>query len=401
MELAILRKYFKWALFNFFILSLAGLFLRFLLIHPVNEINYQYFLHAHSHFAFSGWGFMALSILLSHSFIPKKIIEGRSFRKLLWLSLIPAYGMLLSFPFKGYFSISIAFSTLFIIVNIWFVLLFFKATKQQPRTLSLQTARLALIFLGLSSLGPFALGPVMASGQGGSPLYFNVIYYYLHFQYNGWMSLGIISLLLKWIEQQDKSSSKKNDQLCYFLLLISIVLTYALSLLWNKPANAYYIIGGGAAVLQCAAFFLLFKKLPIDQLRSLPTLQRTILLIALLAFAVKAGMQLFSAFPFFADLAYKIRYLIIGYLHLVFLGGFSFFVLFYSIHFGLIPHTRLLKYGIYLFFAGFFLSEFLLFTESLFSIFNLHIPHFQTVLFIVSLALPPSCLALWLTAEKK
>ncbi|UKJ08930.1 hypothetical protein [Solitalea lacus] len=401
MPLLNLKKYFRLALFNFFILSIVGLLLRWLMINPINGLNYQYILHAHSHFAFSGWAFMALVLILSHSFLPSELFEKRSFKNLIRLTAFTAYGMLLSFPFKGYFVVSIAFSTLFIGVNIWFIVLFFKATHYSHKVLSLKTARLALIFLGLSCLGPFALGPIIATGLSGTPVYYNTIYFYLHFQYNGWLCLGILSLLINLSEKQGFTSSLINSKLIYSLLLISVLLTYSLSLLWNKPPTVFYFLGGVGAILQCLALLLLFKKLNWRTLLSLPRLQKTLLFLSVLAFGLKAGMQLLSALPYSANLVYQIRHLIIGYLHMVFLGCFSCFVLFYSIHTGLLTISKQLSISAYLFIAGIVTTELLLFGESLFMINKASIPHFQNVLTLATAGLPPVLFGLWLFSKKE
>ncbi|MCO4293940.1 hypothetical protein NF867_13830 [Solitalea sp. MAHUQ-68] len=401
MPLLNLQKYFRIALFNFFILSLVGLLLRWLMISPIKGLNYQYILHAHSHFAFSGWAFMALMLALSHCFIPAKLFEQKNFKNLIWLTVFTAYGMLLSFPFKGYFVVSIAFSTLFIGVNAWFIVFFFKATYNNPKTLSLKTAQLGLIFLGLSSIGPFTLGPIIANGLSGSPFYYNAIYFYLHFQYNGWLCLGVLSLLINLVEKKGFIFPPISSKLIYSLLLISVLLTYSLSLLWNKPPALAYVIGGLGALLQCFALLFLFKTFQWRILFSLPRLQKTLLLLGVLAFTLKASMQLLSALPYFADLATQIRHLIIGYLHMVFLGCFSCLVLFYSIYNKLILVSKPFSTAAYLFIAGIIITELLLFGGSLLMNSKSYIPHFQHILILASAILPPALFGLWFYSKKE
>ena len=48
------------ALFNFIMLSLWGVVLRYMQLADL-PFNYQYLLHAHSHFAFSGWMFLSIT----------------------------------------------------------------------------------------------------------------------------------------------------------------------------------------------------------------------------------------------------------------------------------------------------------------------------------------------------
>lgn len=52
----------------------------------------------------------------------------------------------------------------------------------------------ALVFLVLSSMGPFLLAYSMSHNVGEMQFYYNAIYLYLHFQYNGWFTFGVMGL---------------------------------------------------------------------------------------------------------------------------------------------------------------------------------------------------------------
>src|SRR6185436_3156448 len=80
-------------------------------------IDHKNLLHAHSHFAFSGWISLALFTALAVIITRHANIQANRYSRLFYLSLIAAYGMLVTFPFMGYKAPSIGFSTLSIIIS--------------------------------------------------------------------------------------------------------------------------------------------------------------------------------------------------------------------------------------------------------------------------------------------
>jgi len=57
-------NYPRWAMLNFVILIVFGILLRYMQLYDLPFLNYQFILHAHSHFAFAGWMFFAIALLL-------------------------------------------------------------------------------------------------------------------------------------------------------------------------------------------------------------------------------------------------------------------------------------------------------------------------------------------------
>ena len=108
--------------------------------------------------------------------------------------------MLIAFPLQGYEAVSICFSTLSIIAGYYLAIIVWKAIGRLPHSMPLQFLKWGLFYFVLSSLGPFATGPLIAMGKTGSALYYDVIYFYLHFQYNGWFVFAILSLFYQYME---------------------------------------------------------------------------------------------------------------------------------------------------------------------------------------------------------
>lgn len=381
------------ALLNLLIVALVGLFLRLLHIYSLPKVNYEFLLHAHSHFAFAGWAFLALYTAFVHSFIPNKVALNKSYKAMFWLMQIAAFGMLFSFPFEGYAAISISFSTLFVAVSYWFSWRFFKDTKPEKKNqVSFKFAKAALIFLVISSIGPFSLGPIMANGGRGSHLYFNALYFYLHFQYNGWFSFGLFALLFRWIEQRHFMYSQKSALLFYRLMVWACVPAFLLSVLWIHPDTWVYFLGGLAGFLQIIAlipFWKIVRQCSHVIGNQLSKIVKTLFSLSAILFTIKLTLQLLSAIPMISRWAYEIRNFVIGYLHLVLLGFFTLFLLAYFIgHKLLAIDHRWVRWGLACFVAGILITELLIFSQGLAVLLNTTIPNFNLILFFASVLLP-------------
>ena len=185
--------------FTFLIITaILGAFLRFLIIQPIEGINYKYFLHGHSHVAFMGWIFNALFAIIYISFIKQNDRPIKSYSIMFWLFQISVVGMLLTFPVQGYAALSITFSTMHVLVSWWFAFKAWKDISDLPaHKFSAPRAfiKWSLLFMVLSSAGPFALGYIMAKGLSDTYFYQLAIYFYLHFQYNGWFTFAILPMV--------------------------------------------------------------------------------------------------------------------------------------------------------------------------------------------------------------
>ncbi|NDK55787.1 hypothetical protein [Pontibacter fetidus] len=386
------------ALLSLVIIALLGLVLRYTFVAPIPGLNYKYLLHAHSHVALLGWLFPVLFIALLHTYLPASFRDKAVYRWQFWLAQVAVLGMLLSFPVQGYAAVSITFSTAHILITYWFIYRFLKDSKAAKvsagsYSLSFRFVKAALFFLALSSLGPWAMGPIMATGHSGSELYYNAIYFYLHFLYNGWLTFAVFGLLF-WLPEKYNISFNRNYSLLFFRLMFWACLpAYLLSVLWIKPHAIVYLVGGVAALAQVVAlvFFGAIIWSVRRQLLSLfGTWSRAIVLLAATAFVFKVLMQFSTAFPYMADLAYTIRHFIIGYLHLVLIGFVSFFIVAFCVQQGWLSFkSTMSRLGIGLFITGFISSEALLFLQGVFYWAGAGtIANYHEMLFGVSILLP-------------
>jgi hypothetical protein len=379
------------AFFNLFLIALIGVALRSYPLFPISFPSYKNLLHAHSHFAFGGWVMPVLFVLVMKYF-PELAnrIAYRHLKNISVLLLFSAYGMLLSFPFQGYAAVSISFSTLSIPSSFYMAIVFWKAPAKISNPVSIRFLKAGLFFLVLSSIGPFATAPLIAMGKAGSAFYYNAIYFYLHFQYNGWFTFAILAVLYKMLERKNLGI---NGTHVYYLFTIACIPAYFLSTLWSHPPALFYIIAMIAAVIQVVAIFFLLKD--IQQLKWKKKFITRIFKTAIFFFVLKNLFQLFSSIPAIADLAYTHRNFIIAYLHMVLLGFISAFALAAILKGNEFYITPVMKRGVYLLFISFLCTEILLVLNA--AGINIQVPGFsyQQLLLLFSLFFPVGIFFIW------
>ncbi|PKV62794.1 hypothetical protein [Pontibacter ramchanderi] len=384
------------ALGYFVLVAVLGLFLRWLMVSPVVGVNYKNFLHAHSHVALLGWLYCAFFAALLYIFPATTPVDRASFRRQFFLTQVSVLGMLFTFPVQGYALFSIIFSTLHILLSYWFARSYWRHLRQhvaqEAHGVSLKFIGAALLFMVLSSIGPWAMGPIMAKGTIGGELYYSAIYFYLHFQYNGWFTFAVLGLLFWFLERHHIPFNRRWTIWAFWLLALACLPAYALSVLWTKPADWVYAIGYVSVGMQLAGLLYLAKVLRQIWAEVVPLLKpwvRALAGMALFFFVLKLVLQTVSAFPYMADLAYKIRYFIIGYLHLSLLGFVSLFVLGFLLQQGLYRLGRYGGIGLVLFLTGFFATELLLFGQGTLLWLGLRaLPSFNWLMFWASVPMP-------------
>lgn len=359
-----LRRHTNIALLYFFIVGLLGLFLRFFFVTPL-EANFRYVVHAHSHIALLGWVYIGLSTLIYKMYFTGEN-KGKRYLQIFIFTQITLIGMLFTFPIQGYALFSIIFSTLFLFASYFFAWFVFRNIPLHfKKTYSYNLIRSALWFMVISSIGPWAISVVMVTLGSTSIWYKLSIYFYLHFQYNGWFLLALTGILFYLLENSNAGIKHKEFKRFFHLMIASIILSFFLSVLWVEPPLIFYMLAGAGAILQIFAFWKLFYIIRQNSavLKSkLKPFTLFLLTIVGIFLVIKILMQLLTAFPYFVILTFNIIDFVVGYLHWVFLGIVSISLFAFLGHFGLLKISRPVFY-IYL--TGFILSEALIFYKGL------------------------------------
>jgi len=375
----------RWIKLNFayFVLvSLLGLTMRSTVL-GLNILPYKHLLHTHSHIAFLGWVYPTLFILLVRRFISTDQIIRYRFKLQLILTHVLIFLMLIAFLAQGYAFYSILFSSLFQILNYIFVITFWRALKKtEQKTTAHYFIKIALSALALSTLGPWAVGAIKANGLGNTPYYKMAIYFYLHFQYNGWIIFALLALFFKRIKESEGYNVQPARGF-FILFALALVPDYALSLLGLFDLNLLTDIAWLAALLQLAALFyflpLIWRiyhnpTLPVNLWIGIP------LFIAGLGLILKIILQFFPLFHGFRDVAFNNRGVVIAFIHLVMLGIVSSYLINELMTLRIIDTLKTyVRSGLFSFFSGFIISELLLGFQFIYSP-----PYFYEILAFVT-----------------
>lgn len=353
------NKWIKWGLINLAIVALFGTMMRYKIAFEFPFFQQKNLLHAHSHFAFSGWIshfiYCGLAmIIIDHlgSAVRKK------YKTLIISNLVMSFGMLFAFTAQGYKAISITCSTVTIFIAVIFTFIFIKDAKQLPAdNPSKKWAIGGLLLNILSSIGPFYLAYILASKNMNHNLYLGSIYYYLHFQYSGWFFFGCMALAITLLPKQEYGSMHT-----YFKIFMGTsILTVFLSLLWTKLPLWIYIITVIATVIQLATWFHLLFKFRVYHKHMLEHIKPAWIAIfiygAILALSIKFILQTISVIPSLSTLVFGFRPIVIAYLHLVLLGVYSLFIIGFGFYKGYFTPTKFAGFSAILFFIGVILNE--------------------------------------------
>ena len=357
----------RWTLIgiiNLALVALLGLFMRLKVILPLPWFDQKHILHAHSHFAFSGWVSHLLMVLIAmvvlnknaHSVLPKK------YQFLISANLFAAYGMLFCFAWQGYGPYSISFSACTVLLSYVYTGMMWRSIAISNLTaLCRNWFRAALLFLCFSSLGTYYLAYINSNGNIDPRQQLAAVYFFLHFQYNGWFIFSCLGLMQYWFDQHRLYIPGSK-----WLFRISVgacLPAFLLSVLWvHLPLWLYVFL---VIVMVCVATNWFFWIYCLWRLRyqislTLVPSTRILLLLVALAASIKIILQAASVIPALSTVAYGFRPIVIGYLHLVLLGVISLFLLAFMTMQKILKLTKYGKWAISLFVVGVLANEILL-----------------------------------------
>ncbi|MDP3468639.1 MAG: hypothetical protein Q8S11_09920 [Daejeonella sp.] len=378
------------SILNLLFVAALGLILRYKIAYSLPFLDQKHLLHSHSHFAFSGWITQTLMILMIFylgTTLGKEI--NKQYSWLLLANLISSYGMMITFIIQGYGLYSISFSTLNIFALYAFAIYFWQDLNRiKTKSTSILWFRAALIFGVISSFGAFNLAYMMVNKMSNQDWYLSSIYFFLHFQYNGWFlfaCLGLLSDRLEIITGEQKKLYRVFQLFCFACIPV-----YFLSILWMKFISNIYILLIVAVIAQLVAWVILMKicvKFRTEISPKITHYGKILLILSGLAFTIKLILQTGSIHPELSHISYGFRPIIIGYLHLVLLGVTSIFLLGYSVSLKLIPINNRFITGIFIFVAGVIINELLLMIQGVGALSYTGIPYINELLLVAAIIL--------------
>ena len=391
-------------LLNLLIVSFLGIILRYKIAFSLPFIQQKNLLHGHSHFAFSGWVTQVLMYLLIRQLPHDTVLNiERKYKWLLFANLFTAFGMLVSFPIEGYGPFSILFSTLSVFISYAFAIIYWKdLNKQSGNPIAHYWFKAAVFFNAFSSLGAFGLAFIMIRKIIIQQWSLAAVYFFLHFQYNGWFFFGCAGLLMTVIEKQ--IHNRIFLKWVFLLFILTCIPCYFLSVLWLPLPLPIFLLIAVAAFLQLLAWLLLANQLMKyrNQFFEIPLFSKRLFVLSAVAISLKLILQLISTIPSLSQLAFGFRPIVIGYLHLVLLGVITIFILCYITIFEIQFINRSLITGISIFVSGIILNEILLLLQGIADLAYIRLPFINEMLLIAAIILFTGLLIMnWALAPKQ
>ncbi len=357
------RTLILYSLLLFIFSAFYGLVLRWNFAFPSALISYKNLLQGHSHVAFLGWGYLAAIFGIFKLFIPEGKRNSPVYKVTLTIIVTTITLMLFSFISSGYKVFSIVLLSVFGVAT--YVLSFRMLKDLKGSDTSTNLVKYGIYYYLISSLATWFLAFVIVT-QGKTDLYYNSVYFYLHFLYNGFFVFTLFGLLFKILKKQKITISTSLKKYFFIFLNIACIPAYILSILWSTKSITYNIIGFLASVLQLISLLFLFKILKqiLVQLKWDNT-SKILLNFAMVAYLLKILAQLASSLPYFVEKSLALKpFFIIGYLHLFTLAFMSVLLILLLKQLKTIYINSIIsKVGIGFFLTGIFFTEILLFLQ--------------------------------------
>lgn len=322
------------------------------------EFNQYNLRQAHSHLAFLGWVFSAL-IWMVNKFVITDLFDSKNFRIWFWVQFTISNLIFLSFLAFGYSKLPIALLSIHIVIAYWGMLKMFRKSKNISTKLKIPL-RLGLIGFLISSVGPILI-PLIKNGiilEGES---INIgINFYLHFHYNAWFIFTLISILVAYLEGKNILVLGKKYQLGLLLMFSTLIVSFFDSLYWLEfPIWTEYLFFLNTAI-QLLGFYMVL----VPMLKSVIFSEgifikgsKIILMLIMIIWESKYLFELIVNLPHQTWLNVGNHFLQIAYLHWIFLGIVTPFIIFLFQELNFLPRLKI--YNIF-FWGGWIGTEFML-----------------------------------------
>lgn len=395
------RTLVHFAFLSLFLTGVTGLWMRLVSFEPgLLFTAYDFLLHAHSHIAILGWTFIAVYCIFLY-LVWNSLKQKKQAILIGILTIIISILMFGAFLVQGYALFSIIFSVLHIFMEYWLAIFMYQTIKRHKYIPKLSALFLkgAISSLVLSTIGPFLLGALASNGLKESAYFDMSIYFYLHFQYNGWLYLALIGLFI-WI-LHNKNILVKRGLLTssFWIYILTLAPAYLLSILWFDLGD----IGSVFSIVGAAGQFWAILLLVLSIWKLKPSLKNVFsshillsLLFVFLLLVVKNISEFGLLYEPFASFIFDTRTIVIGYLHLTLLGFITLFLLTQLQMMGALDESRnSILYGIGIFMTGFVLNEFILFISGMMAWLNSQLLFEKEALLIASLLLVLGLVLIW------
>lgn len=364
------KRWIEIALINFTVVALAGFTMRYKINFRLPFVNQRYLMHAHSNFAFVGWVAIALMVLMVRHLIRNKVETNYlKYNRILILDLIFAYGAFVAFIIQGYDFWSNTFSLVSILISYFFIYYYWKdLNKMKDHDFSASWwLKAGLVLWALSSAGAIWLAYLLANFVKVQDYYFAALYFFLHFQYNGWFLFVCFGIFFSYMRRLGLDVERKSKRL-FYVMSILVIPSYFLSIFWlNLPGYMHWTanISGLCQIFILILFIDVLRKVAGSKEVKFHSATRWLWTLVCVAYIIKLSLMTLSIIPYLSHFAFGYRPVVIGYLHLSFVGVTSLFIFGYINEFIHRFKGRVRTPGAIIFVIGFVAQELILMFQGL------------------------------------
>ncbi len=363
----------SFCLINLCVVALLGVILRSKMLFELPSIDYNHLLKVHSNFAFGAWVSLALMVLFTKDILTEVQRDKNIYRIIFWGIFACCWGLVLTLPFAKYANYISYISTAFIFITYLFFFVFINDVRKTSASKTTKVLAIsALSYLVLSSAGTFMLAYLFATKSLNAVLYRDALFSYLHLMYNGFFTLGVFALLFHRLESKLSVSANKNIFNFSVLLSISVIPSMFLSYHWHDPSNFIHAVAylGSSLLLLSLALFIRFLVVMAKPFKHVSRILKFVGFLSIGSFVLKMFLQSFTIFNVIGNPIFGDRPMIMGFLHLVFLGFVTLFLLAYFTQTGILNLKLLItKIALGIFTMGIIINLALLFIQGIGALF--------------------------------
>jgi len=363
-----LKTWVSISLVNLMIVACLGVLMRSKIVFDIPFIDYNRIVDTHGTFAFTGWVTLILLSLMVFK-MPSIPNHRKIYFYLLSGIALYCWTLLLTGPFEKTHKFSSYAGYFFIVVTYIFA---WRFITDILKTNAGKTVKLlvisALSCLVISSVGTIMLSYLFATKSLNAVLYRDALFGYLHFQYNGFFSLSVFAIAFNMLEGKMSEKAKRTVHIFSQLFCLSIIPSLFITFLWHSEKGFLHGVAILGSVLLLATFvwLLLTAKVLWAEMKAIRPLLRTIVFISFTFFAIKLVLQSLTISTTVNILVFGNRPVIMGFLHMVFLGFVTLFVVAYLAYEGFLNIAKpYIRFAITIFTIAVLTNEILLMIQGL------------------------------------
>jgi len=378
------------SLLNLCIVAALGLLIRSKIIFDMPFIDYNRLVDTHGHFALMGWATLALLTLMIYE-LPGELYHKKIYHFLLSAIFLCSWATLLTSPFESCKSISEYISFIYIVVTYIFSWVFIRNTLKTNASKTVKLLAISSVLsLVLSSAGILMSAYLFAAKSLNAILYRDALFGYLHLQYNGFFTLAVFALIYNKISLNTTHHSRSSLHWFAVMLCLSVIPSMFLTFLWHQTNLLLHILSAVGFVLLVLTlfFFIISAPLLLKEFRMIKPAIRYMAVLSISAFAVKTFLQSLTFINSVNVLVFGNRPMIMGFLHMVFLGFVTLFLITYFAQKELLlTQHKLSRFAFALFTLAIVLNELFLLLQGLGNILIAGSPLFAWYLWIAAILL--------------